>query len=350
MTNFASDNITGVHPRILEAIAAASTGVAGSYGGDPWTQRVEKRLAEIFEHDVAVAMVTTGTAANSIAIAMGTPPWGIAYCHATSHVNEDECGAPEMYSAGAKLKGLTGDHGKIAPATLATALPRDPAQRVVHFSQPASLSIANATEAGAIYRPDEVGALGEICKRYKLWFHMDGARFANALVATNASPAQLTWKAGVDVLSFGATKNGALACEAVVVFDKSKAWELQLRRKRAGQLWSKSRFIACQMEAYLADDLWLASARQANRMARRLAEGLMKIPGARLEHPVEANEIFIWLPDPVLRALEAEGIALYRWHDPTTTMVRLVAAFDTTEAQVDRLVAKAQGHARQAAE
>jgi threonine aldolase len=348
--NFASDNITGVHPKILEAIGAASGGVAMPYGGDDWTARVEKRLCEIFERDCAVALVGTGTAANALALAVGTPSWGAIYCHPGSHVMVDECNAPEFYTGGAKLVPLAGPHGKLSAEILAAAVPVTDSHRDVHHPQPAAVSLSQAAESGAVYRPDEVGAVGEVAKRRGLWFHVDGARFANAVVSTGASPAALTWKAGVDALSFGATKNGALAAEAIVLFDKAKLWELQLRRKRAGQLWSKMRFIAAQLEAYLADDLWLANARNANAMAKRLAEGLARVPGAKIEYPVEANEIFVTLPEAIIAGLARDGVQLYRWNGPGTQLVRLVCAFNSTAAEVDHVIARAQAQAREAAE
>jgi threonine aldolase len=348
--NFASDNITGVHPKIVAAIAAASSGVAMPYGGDDWTARVEKRLCEIFERDCAVALVGTGTAANALALAVGTPAWGAIYCHPESHVMVDECNAPEFYSGGAKLVALDGPHGKLSAAILAGALPAKDTRRAVHHPQPAAVSLSQAAETGAVYRPDELGAIGEIARSRGLWFHVDGARFANAVASTGASPAALTWKAGVDALSFGATKNGALAAEAIVLFDKTKLWELQLRRKRAGQLWSKMRFIAAQMEAYLEGDLWLANARNANAMAKRLAEGLARVPGAAIEHPVEANEIFITLPEAIIAGLARDGVQLYRWNGPGTQLIRLVCAFNTTAAEVDDVIARAQAQARAAAE
>ncbi|MBL8835595.1 MAG: low specificity L-threonine aldolase [Alphaproteobacteria bacterium] len=347
---FASDNIAGVHPKIVAALAAASGGVAMPYGSDDWTRRVEKRISEIFERDCAVALVGTGTAANSLALAVGTPSWGAIYCHPGAHVLVDECNAPEFYTGGAKLVTVDGPAGKLTAAGLAAALPKGDASRGVHHPQPAAVSLSQAAETGTVYSVAEMGAIGEVAKGRGLWLHVDGARFANAVASTGASPAALTWKAGVDVLSFGATKNGALAAEAIVLFDKAKAWELQLRRKRAGQLWSKMRFLAAQMEAYLADDLWLANARNANAMAARLANGLAAIAGTRLEHKVEANEIFITIPEPMLAGLERAGFPLLRWNGPGTQLVRLVCAFDSTAAEVDALIAAAQAQSRAAAE
>lgn len=347
---FASDNITGVHPKIVEALTAGSGGVAMPYGGDDWTRRVEKRMAEIFERECAVVLVGTGTAANSLALAVGTPSWGAIYCHPGAHILVDECNAPEFYTGGAKLVTVDGPAGKLTAAGLAAAVPKIEGARGVHHPQPAAVSLSQAAETGTVYSAAELGAIGEFARSRGLWLHVDGARFANAVVSTGASPAALTWKAGVDALSFGATKNGAMAAEAIVLFDKAKAWELQLRRKRAGQLWSKMRFLAIQWDAYLAGDLWLANARNANAMAKRLAGGLAELPGARLEYAVEANEIFITLPEAMLAGLERAGFPLLRWNGPGTQLVRLVCAFDTTAADVDALLAAARAQARSAAE
>ena len=276
--NFASDNTTGIHPRILAAIAAAAGGRAMPYGADDITKRVERRFAEVFERECAVFMVGTGAAANALALSVFVPPWGAIYCHPGGHINADECGAPEFYTAGAKLVAIPGAAGKVAAADIDRAY-RNSGAGTVHVTQPAAVSLTQLTEAGTIYRPDELGAIGDVCRRHGLAFHIDGARFGNAVVGSGHSPADLTWRAGVDVLSFGATKNGAMAAEAVVFFDPAKAATMGWRRKRAAQLWSKHRFLAAQMDAYLADGLWLACARHANAMAARLADGLAAIPG-----------------------------------------------------------------------
>jgi threonine aldolase len=341
--NFRSDNVTGAAPEILAALAAANEGTAASYGADPITGRVQQRLSEIFEREVAVFPVATGTAANALAIAALTPPWGVVYCETEAHVQVDECGAPEFYTGGAKLMALEGTHGKLTPAAIEAALVEP---GIVHSPQPACVSISQATEAGTVYTADEVAALGALARRRSLALHMDGARFANALVASNASPAALTWRAGVDALSFGATKNGALAAEAVVFFDPARAVDVGYRRKRAGHLFSKMRFLSAQLEAYLAGDLWLRNARHANRMAARLAEGLVATPGAKLLHPVEANEIFVALPDPVIAALEAGGVGFYRWGGPGEASLRLVTAFNTRAEDVDATIAIAHRAAR----
>ena len=279
--NFASDNTAPIAPAILDAIVKANEGFALGYGHDDWTAGVERRLAEVFEREVAVFLVPTGTAANALALAQVTPPWGVVFCHAQSHIATDECGAPEFFGGGLKLAGLAGDDGKIAPETLQSALGHYRGHRP-HQMIPAALSMTQASEAGTIYRTGEIAALAEIAHARSLAVHMDGARFANALVRLNASPAEMTWRSGVDVLSFGATKGGALAAEAVVFFDPARAAAMAERRKRGGQLVSKHRFIAAQFEAFLADGLWLKLAAHANRMTDRLAAhlagGILRLP------------------------------------------------------------------------
>jgi len=348
--NFASDNTAGVAPAILGALARANDGYAVSYGDDAVTARVQQHLAELFEHELAVFLVPTGTAANALALAQLSPPWGAVLCHVESHITTDECGATEFYGGGLKLVTLAGDAGKIAPATLQAALERGPWGGPHHVT-PSALSLSQATEVGTVYQASQIRQLAEIAHQYSVAVHVDGARFANALVRTNATPAELTWRAGVDVMTFGATKNGALAAEAVIFFDPRRADGMSERRKRGGHLLSKHRFLAAQMEAYLADDLWLDLARHANRMADRLADGLAAA-GMKPALPVEANEVFAPLSAEADRRLKAGGAMYYPW--PTgsvpsasvpasVTLVRLVTSFSTTEDEVDRFVALAGG-------
>lgn len=331
--NFASDNVAGVAPEIMAAIEAANLGAAMPYGADAVSTRLEPRCAAIFAHEVAVFPVATGTAANALALASLAPPWGAIYCHEDAHIATDECGAPEFFTGGGKLVPLPGAHGKLAPGPLADRLAEKAA---VHQVQPAVLSITQQTEAGTIYRPDEIGALSELAHRHGLTVHMDGARFANAVAGLGCAPAALTWQAGVDALSFGATKNGALAAEAVIFFDRARAGDFGFRRKRAGHLLSKGRFVAAQLEAYLTGDLWLRNARHANAMAARLAAGLARLPGTRFLHPVEGNEVFIELPQRVIDRLAASGFGFYRWG--AAPILRLVTAFDTPSESVDALI------------
>ncbi len=333
--DFRSDNVTGADARILAAIAKANAGQVGSYGADPWSQRVEARLSEIFERAVKVFPVLTGSAANVIALSSFVPPWGAIYCHPEAHINVDECGAPELFTGGAKLVCVPGEHGRITPAGVESKIH---GEGFVHSVQPAAISITQASECGTIYQPGEVAALAACAKAHKMVLHMDGARFANALVSLGCTPAELTWKAGVDVLSFGATKNGCLAAEAVVLFHPEKAEEMAFRRKRGGHLLSKMRLVSAQLEAYLADDLWLGNARHANAMAQRLAAGLTA-QGCHLFHPVQANELFVRIPRAAAESLQRQGFAFYDWEALGQDAWRLVTAFDTRAEDVEAFLA-----------
>jgi threonine aldolase len=336
--DFRSDNVSGAHPAIIEAIAAANHGAAAAYGDDEWTRRLAQRFAELFERPVTVIPVATGTAANALALATFTPPWGAIFCHAGAHISVAECGAPDFYSGGARLVSLDGPHGKLSPAAVEGAIQRE---GDVHANQPAALSISQATEVGTVYRTDEIAALADAARRHRMILHMDGARFANALVGAGKSAAELTWKAGVDALSFGATKNGCLGAEAIVLFQPERAGELAYRRKRGGHLVSKSRFLAAQLEAYLTDDLWLRNARHANAAARRLAAGLERVLGVAPAEPVEANEIFIALGATVASALRAAGFLFHDWPGIGEGGARLVTSFDASDEAVDAFVAAA---------
>jgi threonine aldolase len=342
---FTSDNAFGVAPEIIEAISRANEGAVPSYGGDEITGRLAARFSEIFEHEVAVFPVPTGTAANALALATLTPSYGAIFCHKDAHVNVDECGAPEMFTGGAKLIGIEGANGKVDAAAFKAALGAVPAG-VVHHVQAATLTLTQSTEAGTIYSQDELRALVDIAEERKLSVHMDGSRFANAVVATGLSPAQMTWKAGVDALSFGATKNGALAAEAVIFFDPKMAADFAFRRKRAGHLFSKMRFLSAQLEAYLDGGLWLRLARHANEMAARLAAGLGQIEGAAVRFPVEANEIFVRLPAATVSRLRAAGAAFHRWpmadDDAGGHTVRLVTSFATKPADIEAFLGAAR--------
>jgi len=339
--NFSSDNVAGIAPEILAALAAANAGTEQSYGADAVSARVERRLAEIFEHEVAVFPVATGTAANALALATLVPPWGVVYCHEEAHVAVDECGAPEFYAAGARIAGIAAPHGKIGAAHLAALLPGG--QGVVHHMQPAAISLTQASEAGTVYRAHEIAAIAELARRHGLGLHVDGARFANALVHLGCAAADITWRAGIDVLSFGATKNGAAAAEAVIFFDPAKAADFAFRRKRGGHLFSKMRFLSAQLDAYLENDLWLRNARHANAMATRLANGLQQIPGVHLRHPVEANELFVEMPNSLIETLFARGFQFYRWDGLDSNCVRLVTAFNTAADDVDVFLTTARG-------
>jgi threonine aldolase len=342
--NFGSDNVAGTAPEILEAIIAANRGSAPSYGEDEISDRLDGLFSDLFEREVAVVPVATGTAANALALSILTPVYGAIYCHEESHVYLEECGAPELFSGGAKLVPLPGDAARIELEALERGIAMVP-PGFVHMMPPAAVSLTQATESGTLYGLDRVGAVSALCRRHAIGLHMDGARFANAVVSLGCSPAEASWKAGVDVLSFGATKNGAMAAEAVVLFDPARKEELLYRRKRTGHLWSKMRFIAAQLQAYLADDLWLRNAAHANRMAASLGDGLAAIDGITLAHPVEANEVFALMPEELIAALEAEGVGLHRWPTSVAPMARLVAAFDTTEEDVLGAIDAARRHA-----
>ncbi|HYG85727.1 MAG TPA: low specificity L-threonine aldolase [Azospirillum sp.] len=332
--DFRSDNVAGAAPEVVDALAQAARGTASSYGEDAWTARLKTQLAGLFETEVAVFPVATGTAANALALAAMTPPYGAIYCHEDAHINVDECGAPELFTGGAKLVGLKGPGGKLTPATLESAL-AGAGRGVVHHVQPAALSLSQATESGTVYRPDEVAELSDLAHRAGLAVHVDGARFANAVVRLGCTPAELTWKAGVDALSLGGTKGGCLAAEAVVIFNPALAEDFGYLRKRGGHLLSKMRFVSAQLESWLAGDLWLRLARHANAMADRMAAGLAALPGVEVAYPVEANEVFVRLPETAVAALETAGFRFHRWNG---TLLRLVTAFDTPAWAVDAFV------------
>jgi threonine aldolase len=335
--HFASDNTSGAAPEVMAALLKANEGYDRSYGADAAMTRVTALVREIFEAPEAVVhLVATGTAANALAIATHCPPWGAVFCHTHAHIAEDECGAPEFYS-GAKLVLVPGDSGKITPATLAEALGKI-GESGVHGVQRGMLSLTNVTEAGTVYSSSEIKNLTALAKAHGLPCHLDGARFANALVASGATPAEMTWKAGIDVLSLGGTKNGCLGVEGVVLFNPAKAWELELRRKRAGHLFSKNRFLAAQMEAYLTDGLWLRLARQANAMGERLRQGL-RVKGASIPD-CTANMLFPEWSEGTHDRLEAVGAVYYRFPaPPDREKARLVTSWSTTDADVDQFLA-----------
>jgi len=282
-----------------------------------------------------------------LSLSLLTPPWGGVLCHPESHINNDECGAPEFYTAGAKLLQVGGSNAKVDPAQLVQLARKKTGD--VHATQPAAVSITQATEVGSVYTLAQVEEIGAVCRQQNLRLHMDGARFANALVTLGCSPAEITWKAGVDALTFGATKNGVLAADVMVLFDRDLAAAAAYRRKRSGHLLSKMRFLSAQMDAYLADDLWLRNARQANSMAARLEAGLRAIPDVELFGPTEANILFCRLPERVTEALLAQGFSFYhdRWEPG---VVRLVTSFLTSAEDVDSLLAATQSASRQFAE
>jgi threonine aldolase len=337
--NFASDNTTGAAPEILNAIIAANDGATMGYGNDDLTHNVEAQIRDIFETDAQVFLVATGTASNSLALSVMTPPHGSVLCHWTSHVYEDECGAPEFFSGGARLIPVEGQDGKLHPGDLAGKAAHGKGD--VHMLQASAVSVTQVTELGTVYSPDELSAIADIARQHELALHMDGARFANALVALGCTPAEMSWKAGVDILSFGATKNGALGAEAVVIFNPELAESFAFRRKRAGHLFSKMRLLSAQMHAYLSNDLWLNNARHANAMAAALHHGLRHIPGITFPYPADANMLFPKLPDGMADALHEDGFAFYddRWE---AGVCRLVTAFNTKPEDVEALITAAR--------
>ena len=342
--NFKSDNVTPACDAVMAAINAANVGSATSYGGDEFTERLQAVASEVFGRQVAIFPVTTGTAANSLALSQFVPPYGAVYCHDAAHIVTDECDAPEFFMGGAKLLGLPAADGKIRPEQVAAAI-AFAEDMGVHHVKPAAVSLTQATEWGTVYKLAELSALAATARKHGLPLHMDGARLANALVHLDCTPAEATWKLGVDVLSLGATKNGALCAEAVVFFDPAQARDFDRRRKRAGHLWSKLRFLSAQLLAYFEHGLWLDNARHANAMAAALADGLRRVGGATLVQAVDANEVFVGLPEKTVAALEKQGFGFYRWplcNPEHGVAIRLVTSYATPRAHVDELIAAAQ--------
>ncbi len=328
---FFSDNTATACPEVLEALMRVNRGRVKAYGDDEWTRSLDRVLGEYFGRDVRAFAVVTGTAANSLSIATLSPPYGAIYAHEDAHIVRDECGAPEFFSGGARLVLVPGPNGKIEPESLQSAL--DGHTSSVHSVQPAAVSLTQATEVGTTYRPEQIAELTEIARRHKLKVHMDGARFANAVTFLGCSPADITWRAGVDVLSFGATKNGALAAEAVVFFDLSLVQDFELRRKRAGHLISKSRYVSAQLIAYLESGAWQRNATRANTLARKI--GLAA--GSSLMYPVEANEVFLRLGNARKQKLRAAGFEFYDWGNERSGEIRLVVSWDQPEDEVGAL-------------
>jgi len=326
---FFSDNAAPAHPKVLEAVAEANR-LDTAYDGDEWSRRLDGAFSDLFGTEVRAFWVTTGTAANCLALAALCPPYRAVLCHRDAHIEVDEAGAPGFFTGGAKLILLDGAGAKIDPAAVRGAC--DAIRNDVHQVQPAAISITNATEYGLVYRAGEVAALGEVAKERGLALHLDGARLANALVSTGESLADLTWRAGVDALSFGFVKNGGLNAEALILFRTDLADEIAVRRKRAGHLLSKGRYLAAQLLAMLDGDLWLENARASNAAARKIAESA---PG-RLVYPVEANEIFLKVTADEAERLRGRGFDFYDWGPG---QIRLVTSWDQQGTEVDTLAA-----------
>ena len=326
---FFSDNAASVHPAVLDALAAANN-VDTAYDGDALSRALDARFSGLFETPVVALWVATGTAANALALAALCPPYRGVVCHHDAHIQNDEAGAPEFYAGGGKLLLADGPGAKLTPETLTARL--DAIANDIHRTQAAAISITNATEYGRTYRAAEVAAIGALAKVRGLKLHMDGARFANAVVHSGDSPADLTWRGGVDALSFGFVKNGGLSAEALILFDTSLAEEIRVRRKRAGHLNSKGRYLAAQLHALLDEDRWLDNACAANAGAALLADAA----GNRLLHPVEANEIFLTMPSAEAAQLRAQGFDFYDW---ANNEVRFVVSWDQPRAEIDALAA-----------
>jgi len=342
--NFSSDNAYGADPRVLAALAEANEGAASPYGDDPWTEKLREAMNRLFEREVATYPIVTGTAANALALATLCPQHGAILCHAEAHIAADECGAPEFFTHGAKLVPLEGEGAKLTPDTIEQALKRFKKGFVQH-AQPAVISLAQTTERGTVYTPDEIAAIAAIARQHDLKLHMDGARFANALAHLGCSASQATWRAGIAALSFGSTKNGALGAEAVVFFDPDDARDFEYRRKKGGHLISKMRFVSAQMLALLQDGHWLTIASRANGLAKRAAQELKAIPGVEIAHPVEANAVFARFPDAMLVRLRRAGMHFHDWSpsEDGKTLVRLMFSFATPDADLEQFLSIARG-------
>jgi threonine aldolase len=344
---FASDNSAPAHPKIMESLQRVNDGYTSGYGGDGGTTHVRDMIREVFEApDAAVYLVTTGTAANALVLATLVEPWQTVFCHPTSHIEEDECGAPEFFTNGAKLTLIEGADGKI-DADAFRSHAKITGQLGVHNIQRGALSLTNVTEVGTIYTLSEIRTLTSIAKDLGIATHLDGARFANAMVALDCTPAEMTWKSGIDAVSFGGTKNGCMGVEAVVLFDPDKAWEFELRRKRGGHLMSKYRYLSAQMEAYLTDDLWIKLAKHANAMGDLLAAGIKDVKGAKFHHPQQANMLFCGWPRSGHTLAQAAGSMYYAWPEaehpekgPSDEQLsaRLVTSWSTTPQDVERFL------------
>ncbi len=345
--NFASDNWAGASEPVIAALADAARRGGPAYGNDDLTKKVEARFAELFEHEVRVFLVASGTAANSLALSAYARPGGIIFAHKEAHTEVDEAGATEFFGGGSKIFTLDADAGKLRPDALAAGLARFP-EGNVHHGQPVALSITQITELGAAYRPEEIAALSAVARRRGIAFHMDGARFANAVAGANVSPADMTWRSGIDVLSFGGTKNGCIAAEAVIFFNPAHVRDVGFARQRAGQGFSKNWFIAAQFDAYLRDGHWLALARHANTMAARLAEAIQGSGTGRLVFMPDGNEVFAILPTATCAQLEKLGAFFHGWPAESApldrrpgkdeSMIRLVTSWQTRAEEVDAFV------------
>jgi threonine aldolase len=338
MASFASDNTAPVHPAVIAALASVNDGAVPAYGNDPVTLKLQDTFREVFRHkDLRVFPVFNGSACNGLALASMIRPYESVLAHRQSHINNDECGLPEFFTGG-KIVALDGAHGKLTPDGIGVLIERM-LEHAPHTSRPRAISLTNATELGTVYTPAETRALSDVARAYGLYMHMDGARFANAMAHLGCHPAEATHEAGIDILSFGGTKNGAMLAEAVVIFNASLVENFAYIHKRGGQLPSKARYVSAQLQALLDDGLWLKLGAHANAMAGALREGLGAINGVSLLHPVEANELFVTLPRALADRLTAKGHRFYPWPNEGANAYRLVTSFSTTQNEVTEFLA-----------
>lgn len=337
MANFRSDNESPVAAAIMQALADCNRDAAHAYGEDTFSESLDEAFSELFATPVKVLPLATGTAANSIALAAMCPPWGAVICHHGAHIHNDECGAPEFYSGGAKIIPLPGGDCKLQAQSIADELNRR-GSHGVHEVLPSAISMTQSTEAGTIYTPEEIQAISQLAREHQMQLHMDGARFANAVSALDCHPADITWRCGVDMLSFGASKNGAMAAEALILFNGDEYWEsVERRRKRAGHLFSKMRYVSAQLLAYIHEDLWLDLAHHANRQAMRFARAVAQHDAADVAYPVQANEVFLRLDEDKLKAMQEKGLEFHLWPG-ARNLARLVFSHSTSTEEVDTLI------------
>jgi len=344
---FASDNWAGAHPSISQNLTRHAEGFTSAYGSSALETKVKRTFNELFERDVAVYFVGTGTAANALALTAFNRPGGVSFCHREAHMIQDECGAPQYFTGGARLHAIDGALGRLDPANLTRELARFP-RDFVHGGQPMAVSISQATEVGTVYSTNDIAAISKVCRDHDVALHMDGARFANALVSLGCSPAEMTWQSGVDVLSLGATKNGCWCAEALVFMDPDRARNLPFIQKRAGQLFSKTRFITAQFEAWFHDALWLELAHRANLMAARLARAIDQSNAMQLAWQPQTNEVFVIMREEEARRRKDAGALFHQWslpHSQDVTLAegenlyRLVTSFSSTSDHIESFLA-----------
>ncbi len=333
---FASDNVTSACPEVMDALIEANSGIASAYGDDEWSSILKTKLSEVFETEVEVYLAVTGTASNALALSALAPVFGKIYCHELSHINTDECGAPELFTGGAKLNPMKSVNGRIQADELAEIVR---GSGNVHVTQPSVVSITQSCETGTVYQLEEIRKISKIAHDNKMSVHMDGARFANALVSLDVSPAEMTWKSGVDVLTLGGTKNGCLAAESIIFFKPEMVGNFPFLHKRSGQLLSKMRFISSQLNAYVSDDVWIRNAKHANFMAKILSEGLNHFSNIELAYPTESNEVFVYMTSDVIDYLNNSGYDINE-EELDGKAVRFVTAWNTDLKDIENLLDK----------